>query len=256
MEFWIAVVKLLRSPRVMISTTLLALSLMSATLLVVPTTYVASTTMVLTATEFGGTVSQDPDTPLELVNPMLIFNDSLRTSADMLIWSMSSKDVKDAIEGDGDVELTVDDGRTTPELLSFNGPIVYVTARSTDPARARHAVAVASSTMREKLVDWQNDMKAPPSTYITMMDVVAPTDAAAVLGPRLKFAALAFLAGAALGLSVAYAWTRLWASRRSRRPDDGVQADPSEPASDPQPRPVRVVEEERGPKAPAEAGSR
>lgn len=227
MDFWKAVVGLARMPRVFVPTLLLALALGLAAFVAVPTSFVSSTTMVLTTTEFGGTQSRDPDAPTELVNPMLTFNDSLRTSADMLIWSMASRDVKSELERDGRVELTVNDGRTNPELLSFNGPIVYVSAESDDPDLAENAVALASTMMREKLLQWQEEMAAPSTTYISMLDVVPPSNSDADYGRKLKLAMLAFAAGILLGMAVAYGWTRARAGRAAARPvepDESVDA--------------------------------
>ena len=228
MEFWRAIGRLARNPRVSVPTLLVALSAATAALVLVPPTYVASTTMVLTTTEFGGTESRDPQAPTELVNPMLTFNDSLRTSADMLIWSMTSKKVQESLSRDGRVVVTVNDGRTNPELLGFNGPIVYVSGTSTDPNLARAAVIEASDIMRSKLQAWQADMGAPTSTYITMLDVVTPTKAEADHGYRVKLAVLTLLACVVLGMAVAYAATRLLPRRPKgeQRATDDVEPGP------------------------------
>ena len=63
MEFWITIVGLLRRKRVIIPAVLVAAALGAAAYLGTPVTYVSSTTMILTTTEYGGTESQDPATP-------------------------------------------------------------------------------------------------------------------------------------------------------------------------------------------------
>jgi len=225
MEFWFAIAKLVRSWRVIIPALLIGLSLGATAYLVVPTHYVSATTMVLTTTEFGGTESRDPSAPTELVNPMLTFSESLRTSADMLIWSMSSIQVKRLFDRDGPVDVTVNDGRSNPDLLGFNGPIVYITGESTDPKRAREAVDQASEMMRQNLLEWQAEMKAPSTTYITLVDVVPTTAAAPEYGLRVKVATLALLGGIFLTIAAVYGWTRSRARRAlvgPGEPDPGV----------------------------------
>ena len=79
MEFWVTIAGLVRRRRVLIPALLVALALGEAMYLATPVTYVSTNTMILTTTEFGGTESQDPVFPGELTNPLLNFNDSLKT---------------------------------------------------------------------------------------------------------------------------------------------------------------------------------
>lgn len=204
MEFWLAIADLVRRWRVMLAVVLVASCSTIAVFLAVPVTYVSSATMVLTTTEHGGTESQDPSVPGELTNPMLNFSESLATTADMLIWSMSSRDVEESLSDGGSTKVLVNDGRTNPDLFGFNGPIIYITAESTDPHRSVAGVHEASDMVRSRLEEWQRAMDAPRSTYVTMVDVVAPTAAVPRMGSHIRLAATAGMGGFVVSLAVAY----------------------------------------------------
>ena len=137
MEFWITIVGLMRRKRVIVPALLVAAALGAAAYLSTPVTYVSSTTMVLTTTEYGGTESQDPTKPTELTNPMLNFNDSLKTTSAILIEAMNTRRVASGSGAGGRTTLVVDDGRTNPNLLGLNGPFLYIVGRSTSPDRGR-----------------------------------------------------------------------------------------------------------------------
>ena len=115
MEFWVTIAGLVRRRRVIIPALLVAVALGAAVYVTTPVTYTSSTTMILTTTEYGGTESQDPAMPSDLINPMLNFNDSLRTTSAILIEAMNTKEVATQLGALGRTTLRVDDGRTQPE---------------------------------------------------------------------------------------------------------------------------------------------
>ena len=92
MEFWSTIVGLLRRPKVVVPILLAALVLGAVAFMGTPVTYVSSTTMVLTTTQYGGSESTDPTEPTPLTNPMLNFNSSLATTSGILIQSLSTKE--------------------------------------------------------------------------------------------------------------------------------------------------------------------
>ena len=240
MEFWHAIADLARRWRVMLTVVLVSSSLAAAVVLVVPVQYVSSATMVLTTTEHGGSQSQDPNEPDELTNPMLNFSDSLSTTADMLIWSMSSADVRESLSDGGSTEVLVNDGRTNPDLFGFTGPIIYITGKSTDPDLSVAGVERASTMVQLRLLEWQRSMKAPASTYVTMVDVVAPTAAAPQITRQVKLAATAWVAGVLLSMTAAYLTVRVRERRaagvKPARPTRVPSRVPSPPAA-----PVEVL---------------
>jgi hypothetical protein len=90
MEFWKTILGLAR--RKFIGLPLLAVALGTAALayFLVPAHYVSTTTMVLTTPTGGGTLSQDPTKPNGLTNPLLNFDEGLKTAATIVIHAMNT----------------------------------------------------------------------------------------------------------------------------------------------------------------------
>src|SRR5689334_1731285 len=94
-EFWSTIFGLLRRKRVVIPALLIGLTLGFVAYSGTPTSYISTSTMVLTTTEYGGTESQDPNKPDDLTNPLLNFNESLKTTSAILVQLMGTKSVTD-----------------------------------------------------------------------------------------------------------------------------------------------------------------
>lgn len=216
MEFWITIVGLARRKRVIFPALLIAFALGAVAYAATPVRYSSSTTMVLTTTQFGGSESQDPSQPTSLTNPMLNFNDSLRTTAGILIEAMSTKDVAAASGVTGKASLTVNDGRTNPNLLGLNGPFVYVEGTSTSPAQAQAIVLRARDVMRMKLKAWQSSLNAPQKTYLSLAEVVAPGPAEPSRSRATKLGLVGLIAGFLLSMGIAYFGHGLSVRRRAR----------------------------------------
>ncbi len=217
MDFWKGILFLVRKKSV--GPPMIVLSIITAGLVyfLLPTVYVSTASMVLTAPATGGTLSQDPTKPGGLTNPLLQFNDGLRTTAGILILAMNAPDVMAelGIADGGPTSLVVNDGRTNPELLgiSTNGPFIYVEAESTSAAAARDTTIRAQKRIQAELVERQQALRAPRSTFIWMADVVPPST------PEPKLSATFTAAGGALvvtllaGFGLAYAVTQTRAGR-------------------------------------------
>jgi hypothetical protein len=216
MEFWITLVGLLRRKRVLIPAVLVAVTFGAVAYLGTPVTYVSSTTMVLTTTQYGGTESQDPASPTQLTNPMLSFSDSLRTTSAILISSMNTDEVLKQLGVERPTQLYVNDGRTNPELLGLNGPFLYIVAHSPSPDEAKRVVVGAQKLMRQKLVDWQSSLNAPERTYVTIADVVPPSAPKADKARATKLGLMAFVLGFLLSWGIAYLGHQFQARRRAR----------------------------------------
>jgi len=217
MEFWTTIGRLLRNKRVFIPTALVALTLGAVAYLVTPSTYVSSATMVLATTKYGGVDPHDPTKPAQLTNPMLNFNDSLKTTSTILVEAMNTKGVMQEVGATrADTQLIVNDGSTNPTLLGTNGPFVYIAGRSSSPAKSRLVVLAAQQMMKQKLNDYQGALHAPQKTYVSLVDVVPPTAPVAGHGRATKLAALAVLLGGMLCVAIAYLGDRLRLRRRAR----------------------------------------
>ena len=217
MEFWIRIIELLRRKRVVIPVFLVALTLGALAYFGTPTIYVSSSTMVLTTTEYGGTEFQDPANPVELTNPMLNFNDSLRTTSAILIQTMNTKDVAKQLGVREPTQLFVNDGRTNPELLGLNGPFLYIVGKSQNPDEAERVVVEAEKLMKQKLREWQSALNAPDKTFVSIADVVPPGTAVPDRARATKLAVMAFGLGFVLALGIAYFASQRLARRRARK---------------------------------------
>ncbi|MEU6739456.1 hypothetical protein [Streptosporangium sandarakinum] len=194
-----------------------------------PTTYVSTASMVLTTPATGGTLPADPTRPTGLTNPLLQFSDGLRVTAGILILSMNTPEVAaelGLVKG-GTTEITINDGRTNPDLLgiSTNGPFVYVEVRSRSAAEAQKVVVKAKQRIRKELLTRQQALRAPRSTYISVVDVVPSSTPEAKVTNRLTAAGGVLFAVLAVGFGVAYGVTEARAGRRRRA------ADPADPFS-------------------------
>ncbi|GAB3883574.1 hypothetical protein GCM10027612_15920 [Microbispora bryophytorum subsp. camponoti] len=104
---------------------LLAISILAGTVTFVlaPTRYEADTSLVLATPVNGGVYSRDPNRPLPRGNPLLQFNDALKTAASIVIQSMNTQDVWTQLGApkDGPTTITIDDGRSNPGFWTSAG---------------------------------------------------------------------------------------------------------------------------------------
>ncbi|MEU0518216.1 hypothetical protein [Streptosporangium sp. NPDC006007] len=208
MDFWKTIFGLVR--RRAIGPPLGALGLVAAALVffLVPTYYVSTASMVLTTPATGGTLSTDPTRPIGLTNPLLQFSDGLRVTAGILILSMNTPEVlaELGVAENGTTKVTVNDGRTNPDLLgiSTNGPFVYVEVEGRDAAEAQSVVLRAKERIRKELADRQQALRAPRSTFISIVDVVPSSVPTAKMSGKLMAAGGALFLVLLVGLGIAY----------------------------------------------------
>ena len=223
MEFWKSMWSLLRRRYVGPPVVLLAVLAASVTFILVPTHYVSRAFLVLATPAGGGTLSLDPSKPTGLTNPLLNFNDGLKTTTGILIQAMNTPEAV-ANLGAGPRSATtvvINDGSTSPDLLSSSqtGPFVYIEGESTSADAASQVVKKAQTELRQELVNRQKALNAPPITYLSMVDVIAPTTPVAKMTLRLQLTGVALVLVLLLGLGAAYALDRMRESRRLRAPD-------------------------------------
>lgn len=239
MDFWITIVGLLRRRRVVVPAVLMALTLGAGAYAATAKTYVSSTTMVLTTTEFGGTESGDPTAPTELTNPLLNFSDSLRTTSAILIQAMNSEAVAARIGVHKPTKLVVDDGRSNPDLLGLDGPFLFILVQSTSPEETASLVKEAQVEMRKTLTQWQHSLGAPSKTYVALIDVVPPTPPEVDQSRAIKLGVIAAIYGFALIVGLAYVGQRRRARKGAGAATESAAALTAPPSEDPpQDRPV------------------
>jgi hypothetical protein len=225
MDFWKTIVNLARRWHVGPPVLVLAIAVASIAFVLVPARYTASATMVLTTPPSGGVLSQDPNRPTGLTNPLLQFGEGLKTTAGILIQVMNTPDVQAGVGvlPGGSTSMTVDNGASNPSLFGVEGPFVYVQSEAASAAEAHDVVVRAQQRARDELVARQKALNAPPSTYIQVVDVVSVTAPETMLGGKWRTAGIGFFACVLLGIGGAYAAQRLLTVRRGREnasPDD------------------------------------
>ncbi len=223
MEFWKSMWVLMRRRYVGPPVVLLAVLAAAVTFILVPTHYVSRSFMVLATPAGGGTLSLDPSKPTGLTNPLLNFNDGLKTTTGILIQAMNTpQELADLGAGPhSSTTVVINDGTSSPDLLSSsqNGPFVYVEGESTTPEAASEVVKKAQDKLRSELIDRQKALNAPPITYLSMVDVISPTTPVTKMTLKLQLTGVALLAVLLLGLGGAYARDRMRESRKMRAPD-------------------------------------
>ena len=218
MDFWIAILRLMRRKLIIIPLLGSAIAIALAGYFLTPLYYVSSTTMVLATPTYGGTLSQGPTRPGGLTNPMLNFSSDLRTVTAILINAMNTPEVAAELGAAvrSPTRVTINDGTSNPHLLGSNGPFVYIVCESPSSAKATDVVIRAQQRVRQELVDRQKALGAPPTTYLTIVDVVAPTTPEVDRTQKIKVGGILFVLWFGCGLGIAYAWQRLRANRRKR----------------------------------------
>ncbi|TQS20213.1 hypothetical protein [Microbispora hainanensis] len=209
-EFWTTIAGLLR--KWSIGLPLLAVSILAgtATFFVAPTRYEADTSLVLATPVNGGVYSRDPNRPLPRGNPLLQFNDALKTAASIVIQSMNTQDVWTQLGApkDGPTTITIDDGRSNPRVLDISGPYIYIRVVAPSPETASSVLTKAQRRVRDELTGWQQTLGAPPSTYLTVANIVPPSKPEAMISTRWQLGIGVGLLVACAGLGLVYALTR------------------------------------------------
>jgi hypothetical protein len=235
MDFWKTIGVLLRRWYVAVPVFFVALVIGGGVFLKVPTQYVSTGTMVLTAPTAGATTAVDPAHATGPGNPLLDFEGSLTITTQLLIQSLSSPSVGQQIaqEGGGTSTFQAGDGNT-------GGPFVVIVATANSPQQAELTVSLALKYAQDELNARQKNLNAPPSTYIGTQSVVSPTQATTKITNKVKDGGIALVVGLILSVATAYG-VDSWMSRRRRRraaavdDDDDTSIDAIEPDDDDEP---------------------
>jgi hypothetical protein len=239
MEFWKAILGLLR--RILIGPPVILLSILVGITVyaVVPVRHTADVSLVLASPVNGGTVTTDK-AKQGRTNPFLSFNDALKTGASIVILSMNTQDVWAQLGApkDGPTDITIDDGRTNPNVLDISGPYIYIRVGSDSPERASAVLLAARERVATELSTWQETLGAPPGTFITSTDIVPPSKPEADHSMNWQWAIGGALLSLFLGIGIAYGVVSRRALRpRKQQPEPQAAADP-EPVPDAAPAPV------------------
>ena len=229
MDFWRAILGLVRRKVVALPVLGLALGVGALGYFLTPPSYTSSTMMVLTTPTAGGTLSSDPSKAGQS-NPLLVFNDGLKTTSAILIQAMNSPDTIKSLTADG-AKLTINDGSNNASLLGTNGPFIFIEAEAKQADAAKGAVQRTQQRVRDELVNRQKALKAPESTFITIVDVVSPSVPEVQRGGQYQFAGAGFVLTIIAGLAGAYGAGRVLAARRpTAAPEPAASSVPQPPS--------------------------
>jgi hypothetical protein len=142
------------------------------------------------------------------VNPFRSFDGSTALLASVIVQIMDDTDVRDAVEeqgGRGDYVV----GRQTDGT-----PVIVTRATDLDAERAMLTVRLAMAALQEQLDRRQADAGAPPEVRIRAIVLTEPTDAAALVGARVRAALAVMALGVAASVSLAFIVESVSQSRR------------------------------------------
>ncbi|RSN00974.1 hypothetical protein DMB42_38885 [Nonomuraea sp. WAC 01424] len=207
---------------------------------VLPAHYTTDVSLVLATPVNGGTVNSDK-TKQGLTNPFLSFNDALKTGASIVILAMNTQDVWTELGApkDGPTEITIDDGRSNPNVLDINGPYIYIRVDSESPQQATAVLMAGRERVASELFKWQKTLGAPANTFITSTDIVPPSKPEADHSVNWQGAIGGALLTLLLGLGIAYG---VVVRRNPGRRGPAAPPAPHPPVSAPVPEPVPAAQ--------------
>lgn len=211
MDFWKTMGVLLRRWYVSVPIFVVSLVLGGGVFLVVPTTYESTGTIVLTAPPAGAVTQVNPANATGPGNPLLDFEGSLTITTQLLIQSLSSPTVQNAIAAEGGSStFQAGDGNT-------GGPFVVIIADAKSKAQAERTVTLALRYASDELNQRQKALQAPPSTFINTQVVVEATPATTKLSNKLKGGGVALALGLIVSLATAFALESRSTNRKRRK---------------------------------------
>jgi hypothetical protein len=219
MDFWGTVLVLFRRWYIAFPVFALAVAAAGAVYLAVPTQYVSSAVLVLTSPPNGPTQPGDLKHPVDITNPLLNFDQGLSNTASILVQTLTTAEMADqlGIRPGGDLSYQVTNGSNNPELL-INGPFVVITSTSTSAGDTQELVTRVALRARQELVNQQQKLNAPPSTYIVLAEIVPPTRPQAQSGRRLRPTVTALGLGFITSLTSVFAAESILTRPTRRRP--------------------------------------
>ncbi|WP_026412515.1 hypothetical protein [Actinomadura oligospora] len=215
MGFWKTILGIARNRLIGPPVVVLGLGVGALVFVLTPVTYVSSSLLVLTTPSAGGL--EDPNRPGWTTNPLLQFNDGLKTTAAILIQAAGTDDAlaKMGVAKGGATKVVINDGTSNGKVMtaSQTGPFIFVQVTSTREDEVTGVVHNAEQHLRDDLVNRQRTLGAPKQTYLMLTEVVPASSPVAQKTQKLEFSGAAFVAVVGLGFGIAY----LGARRRALR---------------------------------------
>jgi hypothetical protein len=211
---------------------LLSVALAAITFAVTPPVYTSSGEAVLVLPKQVGANQANANQ----TNPLINFDPSLSTTAEIMIDGLTSPAVESLINlapGDSFTVTNTNDGGFQSANQSVN-PFIYFKTQSTSPDRS---VAMVSSLLdegRQLLLDRQRALQVRPRNYVSLDSVIEATTPQIVSGSQLGWSEAALALG--IAVTIAITWlAELLARRRDDKQQDATRAPNVSPAAEPRP---------------------
>lgn len=235
MDFWGTVRVLRRRWYIALPAVLLTGILALYVYATVPTRYESSGVLVLTSPAAGGryTANTKPEDVVR-VNPLLQFDGSLTTTAQILTQILGDPKTAEELAGKGSTSVY------TANTGPVGGPLLFITTESDSAESAEGLVGKVLEKTVAELAAQQKALSAPEQTFITAQVLVKPTTASAKIGGKVRYVGAATVVLLLLTLASTFAADSIMvkAKRRKEGKDkDGKDPAPSEKDTTPAPLP-------------------
>ena len=208
MDFWKTLLVLVRRWYVAVPALLVSAGLAAMAYQSIPPKYEATGSVVLLTPTHGATGSTREAGP---ANPLLSFDGSLETTAQLLTQVLLSPAVAEQLaDQGGTADYQVGDA-------NIGGPFVNVVATGRSPAEVQHTVTLVLNRARQELLERESKLNAPRSSFISVEDVVRPTEVRKLVGGKMKGAGAALALGLAASLGSAFMIESIVENSRDRR---------------------------------------
>ena len=240
MDFWGTVRVLRRRWYIALPAVLLTGILALSVYISVPTRYESSGVLVLTSPAAGGRYSEKtkPEDVVR-VNPLLQFDGSLTTTAQILTQILGDPKTAEELAGKGSTSVY------TANTGPVGGPLLFITTESDSAESAEGLVGKVLEKTVAELAAQQKALSAPEQTFITAQVLVKPTTASAKIGGKVRYVGAATVVLLLLTLASTFAADSilLKAKRRKDGKDkDGKDSkDPAPSEKDTTPAPLPPV---------------
>ncbi|NKE58317.1 hypothetical protein FXN61_16395 [Lentzea sp. PSKA42] len=227
MDFWGTVRVLRRRWYIALPAVLLTGVLALYVYITVPTRYESSGVLVLTSPAAGGRYSEKtkPEDVVK-VNPLLQFDGSLTTTAQILTQVLGDPKTAEELAGKGSTATY------TANTGPVGGPLLFVSTEADSAVAAEGLVGKVLDKTVAELASQQKALNAPEQTFITAQILVKPTTASAKIGGKVRYVGAATVVLLLLTIASTFAADSILLTIK-RRKESG--APPSEKDASPPP---------------------
>ncbi|MFD4674003.1 hypothetical protein ACFWNN_30090 [Lentzea sp. NPDC058450] len=251
MDFWGTVRVLRRRWYIALPAVLLTGILALYVYVTVPTRYESSGVLVLTSPAAGGryTANTKPEDVVK-VNPLLQFDGSLTTTAQILTQILGDPKTAEELAGKGSTSVY------TANTGPVGGPLLFITTESDSAESAEALVGKVLDKTVAELAAQQKALSAPEQTFITAQVLVKPTTASAKIGGKVRYVGAATVVLLLLTLASTFAADSIMlkSKRRKEGKESKDEKDPAPSEKDTTPAPVPPVRPQPQPQSNGNGG--